>query len=115
MDACYPRRIQERTTAMEAMTAVQATTFENGRSLTSEVALAVAAQEHGCQCEAYVDWFTYKRWQAQGMQVRKGEHGVHLTTWIHYTTTDSKGNEVERVRPKSTTVFCRCQVKAAGA
>lgn len=98
--------------AQESMTAAQATTFEHGHSLASEVALTIAAQEHGCDCQAYRDWFTYRRWQAQGYQVQKGEHGVKLQTWVHYTTTDSKGNEIERVRPKTTTVFCRCQVKA---
>ena len=96
---------------MEAMTAVQATTFEHGKSLASELVLALAAQANGCSCEAYRDWFTYKRWQAQGYQVQRGEHGVKLQTWIHYPTKDKHGNEVERVRPKSTTVFCRCQVR----
>lgn len=94
----------------ETMTAVQARTFEHGKSTTHEVLLAACAAENGCQCRAYHDWFTYRRWQAQGFQVQKGEHGVKLQTWIRYTAKDKEGRETERVRPKSTTVFCRCQI-----
>ena len=98
---------------MEQMTAQQARHFEHGKSMASEVALAMAAQERGCNCQAYRDWFTYRRWQAQGMQVQKGQHGVKLTTWISYETEDKDGNVKTHSRPKATTVFCRCQVKPA--
>lgn len=96
-------------TEAHAMTAAQATTFAN-RSLKHEVILAETADEKGCTCAAYRDWFTYRRWQALGFQVQKGEHGVKLTTWITYEDKDGK----ERSRPKGTTVFCRCQVKPKG-
>ena len=68
-----------------------------------------------CGCQPYKDVFTYLRWQAQGFQVRKGEHGVKLPTLIEatMTTTDAKTGEqqVKAVRLRKTTaVFCRHQV-----
>ena len=44
---------------------------------------------------------TYKAWQAIGRQVKKGEKGVRVTTWIRYT--DKTGQEV--VKPQSAYVF----------
>ena len=71
-----------------------------------------------CDCEPYRDVFTYQRWQAQGYQVRKGEHGVRITTWIDAS---EKRNETEPEAerktyrlPRSVVVFCRCQVDAKG-
>ena len=92
------------------MTAVQAQTFDR-KSLASEMLLANAAEERGCQCQPYVDWFTYNRWQAQGMQVQRATevgHGIKLTTWVQ---TKDKDGEPGRTFPKRTTVFCRCQTK----
>jgi len=96
----------------QQMTAQQATTFKHGHSLASEITLVQAAQERGCQCEAYRDWFTYNRWRAQGFQVQKDEHGVKMSTWIEYETEETDGSVKTHSRPKTTTVFCRCQVKA---
>ncbi len=36
-------------------------------------------------CQAYRDIFTYRRWRAQGYQVRRGETGTAVTTWIATT------------------------------
>lgn len=46
---------------------------------------------------------TYRAWQAQGRQVRKGEKGVKVTTWIPMGKEDDKGKRA--LRPKTTTVF----------
>ena len=96
----------------QAMTATQAQTFTR-KSLSSEMTLADAARERGCSCRPYVDWFTYRRWKAQGFQVQKGEHGVKLTTYIPVFKTDPvTGEKVPNgTRPRRTTVFCRCQTK----
>lgn len=92
------------------MTAQQAKTFSH-RSADHEEYLRRVAAERGCQCEPYVDWYTYRRWRAQGYQVRKGEKGVELTTWIPITEEDEDGTEeVVGRRPWRTHVFCRCQV-----
>jgi len=64
--------------------------------------------------EPRVNVFTYNAWRALGRQVRKGEHGVKILTWISISTSIKK--EVENTetgeketktgrRPKTTTVF----------
>ena len=97
----------------QAMTAETATIFTHGHSAAHVALLAQEASARGCNCQAYRDWFTYRRWQAQGCQIRKGEHGTKITTWVHYTRKDKDGQEHDRSRPKGTTVFCRCQVDPA--
>jgi len=94
-------------TEKHAMTAAEAQTFDRV-SLTSIITLQEAAEERGCSCQPYADWYTYRRWGAQGMQVQKGEHGVKLQTWI---TVQGDDDKTTRSYPKRTTVFCRCQVK----
>ena len=49
-----------------------------------------------------VNILTYHAWRALGHQVKKGEHGVKITTWIPYK--DKKTGEDKR-RPKACTVF----------
>ena len=44
--------------------------------------------------------FTYQAWQALGRQVRKGEKGIHVQTWI---VIEKNGERV--TVPKTTTVF----------
>ena len=62
-----------------------------------------------------VNVFTYAAWQSQGRQVRKGSHGVKITTWIpikdRKTRTDDD-KRVTRVRPKTATVFHISQTDA---
>lgn len=95
------------------MNAEEAKSF-NGRSMTNAMILAGAASKRGCQCKAYVDWFTYKRWQGQGYQVKRGEHGVRLSTFVTMTKTDEDGNkQIIGKRPWTSVVFCRCQVEEA--
>ena len=95
----------------QALTAETAKQFEHGASIPHILILAQAAKERGCTCEAYVDWFTYRRWQAQGYQVQRGEKGVKLTTFKPVEKVDEKSKTVTRSVPRTTTVFCRCQVK----
>lgn len=96
------------------MTADQATTFEHGKSEMNAAALDLTAQERGCTCAAYRDWFTYKRWLGQGYQVQRGQTGTRLTTFKPIFK--GEGDEKTRVgsRPLVYSVFCRCQVKAKG-
>lgn len=50
--------------------------------------------------------FTYNAWRALGRQVRKGEHGVRVVTFVPCTKTDKATGEKESFRrPWSTTVF----------
>ena len=94
------------------MTAEQATTFER-LSQANMMILTAIAHSKGCNCAPYTDWFTYNRWLAQGFQVKKGEHGTKITTWIPMTKKDPETGENQDigVKPRTTTVFCRHQVK----
>lgn len=53
--------------------------------------------------------FTFHAWKAQGRQVRRGEHGVKITTWIpmknRKDTTEPKEKDKIRLRPKTAVVF----------
>jgi len=98
----------------EQMTAVAATTFERGRSNSSEMIVEAAARERGCECKPYVDWFTLKRWNAQGMMVKKGEHGTTLTVFVPIKKRNPKTGQKEptgKTRPWYSRVFCRWQVQ----
>mgnify|MGYP001560192874 CR=1 FL=1 len=53
--------------------------------------------------------FTYHAWRALERQVRKGEHGVQILTWVpmrsaQAVTDDNPDGTIGR-RPKSSTVF----------
>lgn len=82
--------------------------------------LTAAATQNGCTCQPYLDWYTYQRWQAQGFQVRKGEHGVRLLTWVDSKTTqDTDDTDTTQAKPATKrpwpyTAFCRCQVDKKG-
>ena len=53
-----------------------------------------------------VNVFTYNAWQSQGRQVRKGEHGIKITTFIPIPgKKDENGKTETKVRPKTAVVF----------
>lgn len=96
---------------MAVMSAEQAIEFDYYSEENASF-LEDTAQENGCSCRAYQDWFTYARWQALGFQVRKGEHGSKIRTFAPITKKDDEGeNKIVGKRPWITTVFCRCQVE----
>ena len=54
--------------------------------------------------------FTYQAWKALGRQVRKGEHGIKVCTFIPMELKDGKTDDgadktVVKSRPRMTTVF----------
>ena len=74
-----------------------------------------AAVEHAlpCGCAPYVDVFTYRRWQAQGMQVQKGQRAVKIPTISTHVSEDKTTGERKVYRRRGmSAVFCRCQVEA---
>ena len=88
------------------------------RALTNESLSNYPAIFHGflakgiseCDILPRENVFTYQAWRALGRQVRKGEHGVRICTFIPMETkkTDPKTGEVKldfSSRPKMTTVF----------
>ena len=90
------------------MTATEAKTF----TATSAENAAFVEEIFECDCEAYIDIFTYGRWKAQGMQVQKGQKSAKIKVYIPIKEKDESGNEVVAyMKPKITSVFCRCQVK----
>lgn len=65
-----------------------------------------------CGCEPYVDVFTYRRWQAQGCQVKRGEHGIKIAKVVATTREDKETGEKRDSRYLgSATVFCRHQIE----
>ena len=86
------------------MTPLQATHFEHGKSEAHAAILAEVAEERGC---------TYKRWQALGYQVQKGQKSTKLTSFPKFPVTDKKTGKEKMVSKRRTScLFCRCQVKA---
>ena len=60
--------------------------------------------------------FTYDAWRALGRQVRRGEHGVKVLTFIDCQKKDDETGEVKETyrRPWFTTVFHISQTEAIG-
>jgi hypothetical protein len=89
------------------MTAQQATMFERfsvGNATTAESAL-------DCGCKAYVDVYTYNRWQAQGFQVKRGQRAVRLPMVKDVEREAENGETKTRRIFTSSSVFCRHQVE----
>lgn len=60
--------------------------------------------------------FTYQAWLALGRQVRKGEHGVRIVTFLRATRKDKTTQKEESYsRPWHTTVFHVSQTDAVKA
>ena len=95
-------------TESRSMTAADARRFDRF-SVGNAVAVKSALE---CGCEPYEDVFTYKRWQAQGMQVQRGEKAIRLPLIYQRTERDPEtGEEKTARRMGRSAVFCRCQVK----
>lgn len=88
----------------EQMTKEQATSFSH----VSLIHAIIVERTLQCGCKAYVDVFTYNRWQAQGFQVKRGEKALKLA--IIREVVDETDEEVKKVWGRSH-VFCRHQVK----
>jgi hypothetical protein len=57
--------------------------------------------------------FTYQAWRALGRQVRRGEHGVKVVTFVEMATEDKETGEKKPFRrPWTTTVFHISQTDA---
>ncbi len=88
------------------MTAIQSEALfraENSLSTSNYPAIYSGFEEKGISdIQPRVNVFTYHAWKAKGRQVRKGEHGVRVVTWIKGT--DKKTGK-EKTYPKRTTVF----------
>ena len=71
------------------------------------------------QIEPRVNIFTYQAWRALGRQVRKGEHGVRVSTWVPMSK-DTQDEDTGKTktetfrRPKMATVFHISQTDERG-
>lgn len=90
------------------MTAEEATAF-NGFSVANIVTVKNGL---ACGCEPYEDVFTYRRWQAQGQQVRRGAKAIKIPVVIVSETENDDGEIKTRHLLRTSAVFCRHQVDA---
>lgn len=88
-----------------------------GQSMTNYPAIFsgfVAKGIDPSQIDPRVNVLTYHAWRAKGRQVRKGERGVKVVTWIPCTETDPATGEKKTSgkRPWTSTVFHITQTDA---
>ena len=90
------------------MTADQATQFDRFSVMNA----TIVESSLPCGCKAYEDVFTYRRWQAQGYQVRRGEKAIKIAIYAPITQKDQDTGEETVIgkRPWTSAVFCRHQV-----
>lgn len=79
------------------------------RSLSNYPAIIEGFIEKGIPADEIVpreNVFTYNAWRALNRQVRKGEHGVKVVTWIKGKKQDEQSQESDAFKfPRSVTVF----------
>jgi len=115
--------MQTSTTQRAKMTPSEATNFA-GVSIASVLQIqsaiadrAVQGTHVSCECQPYADVFTFARWKALGMSVKKGEKALRISTFAPTgrtrSETNDEGEETERaiLRPVECCLFCRCQVE----
>lgn len=83
-----------------------------GQSLSNYPAIIAGFLERGIPAEEIKpreNVFTYHAWRALGRQVRKGEHGVKVGTYVPMERTHDKGDGTSETMhfkaPRMTTVF----------
>jgi hypothetical protein len=78
----------------------------------SENNYSILKSKLACNCEPYEDIFTFNRWSLQGFKINKGEHALKIITYVKFDIKNEKTGEIIKTisKPKSTCVFCRCQV-----
>jgi hypothetical protein len=89
------------------MTPDQARTF----SAQSDANATYLRSVFPCGCEPYQDIFTFNRWKAQGLFVKKGEKGKRITTYTEKVVEAADGTSHTTRFPRTVAVFCRCQVQ----
>ena len=82
---------------------------QSGASLMNDMAVIVGFSDKGIsepEINPRVNVFTYNAWRALGRQVRKGEHGVKITTYVQASKEDKETGESDPYKfPRTTTVF----------
>ena len=81
---------------------------EDNSSVANEVSVIEQFVDRGLDADDVlprVNVLTYNAWRAKGRQVRRGERGVRITTWIPVERKTPSGKVKDGVRPKSASVF----------
>lgn len=92
---------------------------KSGNSTRTEMEVIAGFAARGIDATPRVDTFTYNAWKALGRQVRRGEKGVRVMTWIPINDKKTeeqkrdKKNTARRLRPKMATVFHKSQTEPA--
>lgn len=88
---------------------------QSGGSLRNDVQVIVGFAERGIEAKPRVDVFTFAGWIALGRRVRKGEHGVKISTVITRPKRDKETGEAagEAKLLRTVTVFHVTQTEAA--
>jgi antirestriction protein ArdC len=85
----------------------------NGQSVRNYEAIIAGFAERGIAATPREDVFTYNAWRGLGRQVRKGEHGIKIETWIPCKSkADENGERESYKRRKVTAVFHVSQTDA---
>ena len=74
---------------------------------------AAAGVHPHCLCSPYEEVFTFNRWKAQGLSVKKGEKALRISSFVPVELKD-RSSETERqtrLIPRELCLFCRCQVE----
>lgn len=80
----------------------------NGESMSNYPAIIQGFMEKGlaaADIQPRENVFTFHAWKALGRQVRKGEHGVKVCTYVPMTKQQEDGTEEAFRAPRMTTVF----------
>ena len=76
-----------------------------GRMCANDLLVIAAYAVKGIDAHPRVDVFTYNAWRSLHHHVRKGEHGVRITTYTHTETLNPDGTTEEQSFPVSAVVF----------
>ena len=101
------------TERQQAISQEALTRARSGQSLANEAITIQEFVRRGLSVDDIqprVNVLTFWAWKALGRSVRKGEHGVKLTTWIPFEKKDG----TEGVRPKTCVVFHVSQTDPIG-
>jgi len=78
--------------------------------------VAIVTDKLSCGCVPYKDVFTYNRWLAQGYQVMRGQHGIHLPVIVRKESEVKQDDGTIKIEARQfrtgAAVFCRHQVKS---
>lgn len=98
----HPRLDTAERAAMQAAALERA---RDGKMCANDLFIIAAYGARGIDAHPRVDVFTYNAWRALHRHVRKGEHGIRVTTYTHTETLNPDGTTNEQMFPVCAVVF----------